>query len=79
LFSKSWSEYVEIPLSAEIANQRDSLNFQKLFYEIFVMVLKFKIFNFILFNLKELAITETEEKLIAAAANIGDNKTPKIG
>jgi hypothetical protein len=32
-----------------------------------------------LFNLKELAITETEEKLIAAAANIGDNKTPKIG
>ena len=30
-------------------------------------------------NLNEFAITETELKLIAKAAIIGDNKIPKIG
>lgn len=36
-------------------------------------------FSFTEFSLKELAITETELKLIAAAANIGESKIPKIG
>ena len=31
------------------------------------------------FNLKEFTITETELKLIAAAAIIGDNNNPKTG
>lgn len=35
--------------------------------------------NFVLFNLKEFRITETELKLIAAAAIIGLNKIPKKG
>ena len=31
------------------------------------------------FNLNEFTITESEEKLIAAAANIGESKIPKVG
>ena len=36
-------------------------------------------YNFTRFNLNELLITETELKLIAAAAIIGDNSMPKNG
>ncbi len=36
-------------------------------------------YNFILFNLSEFTITETELKLIATAAIIGDNRIPKKG
>ena len=37
------------------------------------------IYNFIFLNLSEFIITETELKLIANAAIIGDNKMPKKG
>lgn len=36
-------------------------------------------YNLIFFNLSEFIITDTELKLIAAAAIIGDNKMPKKG
>jgi len=37
------------------------------------------IYNFKFLNLSEFTITETELKLIATAAIIGDNKIPKKG
>jgi len=39
----------------------------------------FMIYNFTRFSLSELVITDTELKLIAAAAIIGDNSIPKKG
>lgn len=39
--------------------------------------MNYYIFTF--FNLKEFAITETELKLMAAAAIIGESKIPKTG
>ena len=37
------------------------------------------VYNFKFLNRKEFAITETELKLIATAAIMGDNKIPKTG
>ncbi|SEQ83108.1 hypothetical protein SAMN04488097_3156 [Epilithonimonas lactis] len=71
-----------------LRKQKVQKRIRNFFFELFKMI--FRIFfcdfcgsnhtsNFALFNLKELRITETELKLIAAAAIIGLNKMPKKG